>query len=155
MSTSPEPVPEHDSPLELSLPDGAGRRVLVTGATGYVGGRLIPELLAAGFAVRATARHPADLDSRPWRSSVEAVKADLQDADEVRAAMQDVRRPGGARVAPGAAFEREGGGTEPGHRVAAPGIGQQEVRAGAEGEPQSGRDGHAGHRANGPPARRP
>ena len=43
---------EPTSPLELSLPAGHGRRVLVTGATGYVGGRLIPELLAAGFTVR-------------------------------------------------------------------------------------------------------
>ena len=54
------------SPLELELPAGHGRRVLVTGATGYVGGRLIPELLAAGFTVRALARNVPDLQNRPW-----------------------------------------------------------------------------------------
>ena len=91
MSTTPEPhIPEHDSPLELALPDGAGRRVLVTGASGYVGGRLVPELLAAGFSVRVTARHLADLDSRTWRPSVEGVEADLQEADQVQEAMQGV-----------------------------------------------------------------
>ena len=78
-STQPSPVPagatpaSHTSPLGLSLPDGRGRRVLVTGATGYVGGRLIPELLAAGFDVRAGARNPSDLADRPWSDSIEAV----------------------------------------------------------------------------------
>ncbi|MEO9248111.1 SDR family oxidoreductase [Citricoccus nitrophenolicus] len=78
------------SPLQLSLPSGEGRRVLVTGATGYVGGRLIPELLAAGFAVRATARNVDDLSQRPWAESVETAQADLQEGEQVRAAMQDV-----------------------------------------------------------------
>lgn len=78
------------SPLGLSLPEGRGRRVLVTGATGYVGGRLIPELVAAGFTVRAVARNPEDLEGRPWSDRVEVMKADLSKADEVRAAMEDV-----------------------------------------------------------------
>ena len=47
-------------------PDGAGRLALVTGATGYIGGRLVPELLAAGYRVRAMARHPRRLRDRPW-----------------------------------------------------------------------------------------
>jgi uncharacterized protein YbjT (DUF2867 family) len=45
-------------------------RVLVTGATGYIGGRLVPELLAAGYDVRVLARHPERLDTRPWRSRI-------------------------------------------------------------------------------------
>ncbi len=38
-----------------------GRLVLVTGATGYIGGRLVPELLAAGYRVRCLARTPQKL----------------------------------------------------------------------------------------------
>ena len=47
---------------------------LVTGATGYVGGRLIERLLREGRPVRALARNPARLDAP---SEVEAVKGDL------------------------------------------------------------------------------
>ena len=42
------------------------RRILVTGATGYVGGRLVPRLLAAGYRVRCLTRDPARLAGRPW-----------------------------------------------------------------------------------------
>ena len=62
-------------------------RVLVTGATGYIGGRLVPELLAAGHEVRCIARTPAKLDSLPWRDQVEVVKADADDAESLVAAM--------------------------------------------------------------------
>lgn len=52
--------------------------VLVTGATGYVGGRLVPALLAAGgTAVRCLARTPAKLDAAPWRSEVEVVRGNV------------------------------------------------------------------------------
>ena len=40
--------------------------VFVAGATGYIGGRLIPRLLAQGFAVKALARNPDKLAARPW-----------------------------------------------------------------------------------------
>lgn len=81
---------EFDSPLQLALPDGKGRRVLVTGATGYVGGRLIPELLAAGFTVRAMARDTNDLADREWIDAVETVQADLKVVDAAAEAMRDV-----------------------------------------------------------------
>src|SRR6478672_10445721 len=41
------------------------RRILVTGATGYVGGRLVPRLLAAGYQVRCLTRDPERLAGRP------------------------------------------------------------------------------------------
>ncbi|WP_193106029.1 SDR family oxidoreductase [Brachybacterium sp. FME24] len=64
--------------------------VLVTGATGYIGGRLIPALLDAGLRVRAMARHPDRLDGRPWRDDVEVVEADVEDPASLRRALADV-----------------------------------------------------------------
>lgn len=78
------------SPLDLHLRSGNGRRVFVTGATGYVGGRLIPELLAAGFTVRALARNVGHLENRPWSSDVETVEADLQNPADLETAFKDV-----------------------------------------------------------------
>jgi uncharacterized protein YbjT (DUF2867 family) len=51
--------------------------VLVLGATGYVGGRLVPELLAAGHQVRCAVRRPKKLDGRVWRDRVEVLAADV------------------------------------------------------------------------------
>ena len=51
--------------------------VLVTGATGYVGGRLVPDLLDAGARVRCLARNPGKLDAAPWRDRVEVVAGDV------------------------------------------------------------------------------
>jgi len=53
-------------------------RVLVTGATGYVGGRLVPRLLERGFSVRLLVRDPARLDSSRW-PGVEVVRGDVLD----------------------------------------------------------------------------
>jgi uncharacterized protein YbjT (DUF2867 family) len=52
-------------------------QVLVTGASGYVGGRLVPELLERGHRVRCVVRDPRKLDAAPWRPAVEIVRADL------------------------------------------------------------------------------
>ncbi|HQY33068.1 SDR family oxidoreductase [Actinotalea sp.] len=62
----------------------------VTGVTGYVGGRLVPELLAAGHRVRAVARNPARLRDRAWSGDVEQVAADATDLPALRAALTGV-----------------------------------------------------------------
>ncbi len=53
------------------------RSVLVTGASGYVGGRLVTELLARGQRVRCAARDVRKLDAAIWRDDVEVVRADI------------------------------------------------------------------------------
>ena len=55
----------------------SARRVLLTGASGYVGGRLVPELLETGHTVRCAVRDPRKLDHAPWRSHVDVVRADI------------------------------------------------------------------------------
>jgi uncharacterized protein YbjT (DUF2867 family) len=65
-------------------------RVLVTGATGYIGGRLVPELLSAGYEVRVLARHPERLAGRSWRSRIEVVAGDASDPAAVAKALADV-----------------------------------------------------------------
>lgn len=67
-----------------------GRRCLVTGATGYIGGHLIPELLERGHTVRGLARTPAKLDDAPWRDRVEVAQGDLNDAASLAAAFTDI-----------------------------------------------------------------
>ncbi|MCZ7457229.1 SDR family oxidoreductase [Streptomyces sp. WMMC940] len=67
-----------------------GPRCLVTGATGYVGGRLVPELLDAGFRVRCMARSPEKLRDHPWAGRVEAVRGDVTDPDSLGEALRDV-----------------------------------------------------------------
>ncbi|MFE9663412.1 DUF2867 domain-containing protein [Streptomyces sp. NPDC005955] len=65
-------------------------RTLVTGASGYIGGRLVPELLDAGHRVRCMARDPAVLRDHPWADRVEPVRADVTDPDTLTAALRDV-----------------------------------------------------------------
>lgn len=66
------------------------RRVLVTGATGYIGGRLVPALLDAGHSVRCLARSPDKLSDERWADRVEIAKGDVTDADSLTAAMEGV-----------------------------------------------------------------
>jgi uncharacterized protein YbjT (DUF2867 family) len=66
------------------------QRVLVTGASGYIGGRLVPKLLDAGYDVRVAVRTPSRLRDYPWAGEVEVVQADLTVADEVRAAVEGI-----------------------------------------------------------------
>ncbi|MFF6996356.1 SDR family oxidoreductase [Streptomyces sp. NPDC008313] len=63
---------------------------LVTGATGYLGGRLVPELLAAGHRVRCLARSPGKLRDHPWAGDVDVMRGDVTDAVSVAEAMRGI-----------------------------------------------------------------
>ncbi|MGF1598413.1 MAG: SDR family oxidoreductase [Acidimicrobiales bacterium] len=65
-------------------------KVAVIGATGYVGGRLVPELLTAGHDVRCLARNPDRLAGVDWRSDVEVVAADVLDQCSLEEALVDI-----------------------------------------------------------------
>jgi uncharacterized protein YbjT (DUF2867 family) len=65
--------------------------ILVTGATGYIGGRLIPRLLEMGYRVRCLVRDPARLQGRPWHSDVEIVAGDVLQPESLAQAMQGVQ----------------------------------------------------------------
>lgn len=63
-------------------------RILVTGATGYIGGRLVPRLLEEGHEVRCLARNPKKLALHPWRHQVEVFAGDVLDPGAVKEAME-------------------------------------------------------------------
>jgi uncharacterized protein YbjT (DUF2867 family) len=66
-------------------------RHLVTGATGYIGGRLVPRLLDDPDAtVRCLVRNPGKLRDVPWAHRAEIVRGDVLDAESVRRACTDV-----------------------------------------------------------------
>ena len=60
-------------------------KILVTGATGYVGGRLVPVLLERGHDVRTTTTNP-DREQPWWGDQVETVVMDALDEDQVATA---------------------------------------------------------------------
>ncbi len=70
---------------------GERRLILVTGVTGYVGGRLVPRLIEAGYKVRVLVRgSTARLDGRPWQDQVEIAIGDVLSPDTLPAAMAGV-----------------------------------------------------------------
>src|SRR5512138_2634555 len=76
----------HDLP---SRPRPEIGRVLVTGASGYIGGRLVPELLARGYSVRIMVRAPSPVYREQW-PQVEIAAADALDIHQLRAALRGV-----------------------------------------------------------------
>lgn len=62
-------------------------KVLVTGATGYIGGRLVPRLLSENYQVRCLVRDQSKLESSTWRDEVEIVVGDVLEPDTLPAAV--------------------------------------------------------------------
>jgi len=76
------------SDLPTSPVPGIGR-ILVTGASGYIGGRLVPELVERGYQVRAMVMSHSEAYAERWPGA-EIVVADALDADQLRKALSDV-----------------------------------------------------------------
>lgn len=72
------------------MPSTSSSTILVTGATGYVGGRLVPCLLREGYTVRCFVRDADRLHAQPWSDEVEVAVGDALEADTVPPAMKDV-----------------------------------------------------------------
>lgn len=70
------PADASDAPASPDAPDAP---VLVTGATGYVGARLVPRLLAEGYAVRILTRSADKVRQRAWFDQVKIVEGDATD----------------------------------------------------------------------------
>ncbi len=64
--------------------------VLVAGATGYVGGKLVPCLLREGYRVRALVRDPGPVRNRPWSRQVEVAQGDVLRPETLLPAMEGV-----------------------------------------------------------------
>ncbi|NSW88336.1 DUF2867 domain-containing protein [bacterium] len=62
------------NPIKISTKNA---RILVTGATGYIGGRLIPRLLSNGFKVRVLVRDKEKIRNKSWYKDVEVFEGDL------------------------------------------------------------------------------
>jgi uncharacterized protein YbjT (DUF2867 family) len=77
--------------MEAILSDSNIKRVLVCGATGYVGGRLVPRFLERGLTVRCLVRSPEKLCAYSWRNHerLEIVEGDLCDTSTIRRAAED------------------------------------------------------------------
>ncbi|NBO06538.1 MAG: NAD-dependent epimerase/dehydratase family protein [Actinobacteria bacterium] len=65
--------------------------VLVTGATGYVGGRLAPQLVDEGFTVRVLVRSAAKVAKTPWAKRAQVIEGDALDPRALDTALNGVQ----------------------------------------------------------------
>jgi uncharacterized protein YbjT (DUF2867 family)/uncharacterized protein YndB with AHSA1/START domain len=65
-------------------------RILVTGATGYIGGRLVPRLLEEGHSVRVMVRDAGRIAGRTWAEKVEVAVGDVFDVASLERATKDI-----------------------------------------------------------------
>lgn len=72
------------------MPNLTPTLILVTGATGYVGGRLVPRLLEAGYRVRCLVRDPDRLQGRAWLDEVEVARGDMLDPESLKKPLEGV-----------------------------------------------------------------
>jgi uncharacterized protein YbjT (DUF2867 family) len=70
--------------------DMNNKRILITGATGYIGGRLVPHLLRLGYPIRVLARDRNRLIGRDWVNEVEVVEGDVLHPESLADAMDGV-----------------------------------------------------------------
>ncbi|CAN5824922.1 SDR family oxidoreductase [soil metagenome] len=72
------------------MPAAAPLTIFVTGATGYIGGRLTPRLLERGYRVRCLARSAAKLRARPWagHERIQIVEGDAGDEARLETALR-------------------------------------------------------------------
>ncbi|MGD2026947.1 MAG: NAD(P)H-binding protein [Anaerolineales bacterium] len=66
------------------------KHILVTGASGYIAGLLIPRLLEAGHTVRAMVRKPGNISFRTWTPSVEMVVGDVTQPESLAKALAGI-----------------------------------------------------------------
>lgn len=74
----------------MQAPTPSTPSALVTGATGYIGGRLAPRLIERGHDVRVLARTPEKLSGAPWIDNAKVIKGDLGDLSSLEEAFTDV-----------------------------------------------------------------
>lgn len=73
------------------MPDSStARRVLVTGASGYVGGELVPRLLDAGYVVRVLTRSAESVSDQVWADRVEVCEGDASATEDLDRALDEV-----------------------------------------------------------------
>ena len=65
-------------------------KVLIMGATGYIGGRLVSDLLEQGHQVRVLVRDRRRIIGRPWADAVEVATGDLTQPDSLKPALENV-----------------------------------------------------------------
>ena len=68
----------------------SSKLILVTGATGYIASRLIPQLITRGYRIRALARQPQRLKNKNWFPQVDVTQGDVMDAKTLTPAFAGV-----------------------------------------------------------------
>ncbi|MDZ7716121.1 MAG: SDR family oxidoreductase [Balneolaceae bacterium] len=66
------------------------KRCLVTGVTGYIGGRLVPKLLEEGYDISVMSRDAGRLQGRQWIDEVEVIEADVLKPETLSGVMEDI-----------------------------------------------------------------